>query len=416
MRFSLKKIGGGLTAMFVVATLALTSCSTSPTGSLAVNVTGLPAGASADVDISGPSGYSNHVTTTTTLTGLEVGTYTVTPHMARVSGSVVDTAYSVSGGGSVAVADGATATSSVTYALQPGSGKLWVADEGAGIDGFSAAQLAASGSPTPSVALANTNNPDGLALDVAGNLWVGTNAGVVMYSVAQLGSSGSPTPAVTVSTDGTSLYAPHTMAFDASGNLWVGNSNGNLEEFTPAQLAATGSPTPTVTLTGLGNISGMLFDAQGSLWIGAYNASGVVKLTASQLSASGAPTPDVTVTDGGGPEGLAFDASGNLWVANINDDTVTMFTPAQIASSGSPTATITIGDDGSNSLIAPVALQFDNAGNLWVSTISGTTDYVLKYNAADLAASGTPAPAVKLSGFTYLNWPQMVFNPPSELP
>lgn len=416
MRLKFGLFGGGLAAAVVFVALALTSCSTSPSGSLTVTVAGLPAGAAADVDVTGPGSYSSHVTATTTLSGLAVGSYTVTPHMARASGSIVDTAYSASGGGTVAVADGATATASVTYALQPGSGKLWVADQGAGIDGFSAAQLAASGSPTPSVALANANNPNGLARDATGNLWVGTNAGVVMYGVAQLGSSGTPTPAVTIGTDGTSLASPHTMVFDTSGNLWVGNGNGNLEKFTPAQLAASGTPTPSVVLTGLGSISGLLFDGQGGLWIGSYTATGFVKLSASQLATSGAPTPDVTITDSDGPEGLAFDASGNLWVANIGADTVAMYTAAQIASSGSPTATVTISDDGSNSLTSPVALQFDNAGNLWVSTIGGASDYILKYDAADLAATGSPAPAVKLSGFTNLNWPQMVFNPPTMLP
>ncbi len=242
------------------------------------------------------------------------------------------------------------------------------------------------------------------------------NDTVVKYSVAQLAGSGSPTPPVVLGSDGSSLSYPHAMAFDGSGNLWVGNGNGNLEEFTPAQLAASGTPTPSVVLTGLADISGMIFDGQGNLWIGSDNAVGVVMLSAAQLMSSGAPTPARTITDSGGPEGLAFDASGNLWVANINADAVVMYTPAQIASSGSPTATVTISDDGSNTLLEPVALQFDNGGNLWVSTIGGSTDYVLKYDAADLAATGQPAPSVVLSGFVNFNWPQMVFDPPTVLP
>ena len=46
--------------------------------SLAVTVTGLEAGLAADVTVTGPGGYSEHLTATQTLTGLARGTYTLT--------------------------------------------------------------------------------------------------------------------------------------------------------------------------------------------------------------------------------------------------------------------------------------------------------------------------------------------------
>ncbi len=45
------------------------------TGSITVNISGLPAGTDADVSIGGSSGYSNSITSTTTLKGLEPGDY-----------------------------------------------------------------------------------------------------------------------------------------------------------------------------------------------------------------------------------------------------------------------------------------------------------------------------------------------------
>src|SRR5690242_6053236 len=46
-------------------------------GSLAVSVSGLPSGAPAAVEVTGPGGYSHSLSATETLTGLSVGTYTV---------------------------------------------------------------------------------------------------------------------------------------------------------------------------------------------------------------------------------------------------------------------------------------------------------------------------------------------------
>jgi hypothetical protein len=64
-------------------------------------------------------------------------------------------------------------------------------------------------------------------------------------------------------------------------------------------------------------------------------------------------------------------------------------------------------------LYEPVAVVFDNGGDLWVSTIGGTADNLLKYNAADLAATGSPAPAVVVSSNNIsFDWPQIVFDPP----
>ena len=47
------------------------------TGNLYVTVTGLPAGSSANLLVSGPGGYSQVLTGTQTLTSLASGTYTV---------------------------------------------------------------------------------------------------------------------------------------------------------------------------------------------------------------------------------------------------------------------------------------------------------------------------------------------------
>ncbi len=344
--------------------------------------------------------------------------------MGRVPGAIVDTAYDASGGGTVSVTAGATATSTITYAMRPGSGKMWVGEDGAAVHGFAASQLASSGSPTADVVLSNASGPDGVAFDADGNLWVSLiyTPAIAMFTPAQLASTGTPTPSVVITSDGTSLGAGYAIAFDAGGNLWVANSSGDrLEMYTPAQLASSGSPSPSVVLTAaaatLNNPLGMAFDDQGNLWVANASTPAVVKFPPSELASSGTATASVILTANASsldrPEGLAFDADGNLWVANESAATNTLvkFTPAQLAASGSPAPDVTISDNG-GALSGPVALAFDNAGDLWVANYGGSNGPVVKYDAADLSATGAPAAAVTLGGFTGMDVPMIAFNPP----
>lgn len=81
-------------------------------GSLIVTVNGLPGGVNAAVTITGPGAYSRAITSTTTLTGLAQGIYTV----AAASVSNAGTTYTPSPAtGNVSVGGGVTSTSTVTY-------------------------------------------------------------------------------------------------------------------------------------------------------------------------------------------------------------------------------------------------------------------------------------------------------------
>lgn len=136
------------------------------------------------------------------------------------------------------------------------SGALWVSDNVAQtIAKYRATDLPASGSPIPTVVLTENANPSplplGLAFDGDGNLWV-ANLGaknVVAFSPAQQAATGAPTPQVALSFTGTPASLPVGLAFDAAGSLWVVGGSGNLTKFDKASLDASGAPEPSVALT-----------------------------------------------------------------------------------------------------------------------------------------------------------------------
>ena len=78
MRIPGYKTRWGPPLLLLVLLLVGCACPTSPTaGTLQVIITGLPNGAAADVTVTGPGGFNQHLTASTTLADLPPGDYTV---------------------------------------------------------------------------------------------------------------------------------------------------------------------------------------------------------------------------------------------------------------------------------------------------------------------------------------------------
>lgn len=175
---------------------------------------------------------------------------------------------------------------------------LWVANFAAGtIVRFDKTQLAASGSPVPSVTISGVAHPTGLAFDATGALWV-TDAvanTISRYLRGQLLSSGDKEPAIVLSATGNSLVNPTGIAFDSFNNMWVANLGGqSVVAFRPPQRGSSGAPAPFLTLAPtvmpLDNPTGLAFDQDGSLWImGVFGL--LSKFTAADIAASGPAEP-----------------------------------------------------------------------------------------------------------------------------
>ena len=83
-------------------------------GNLSVTVTGLPSGVNANVNVTGAGGFARNLTGNATLSNIAVGNYTVAAN-AVLNGA--DSYVSTVAPASIAVTDGATVSSTVTYTL-----------------------------------------------------------------------------------------------------------------------------------------------------------------------------------------------------------------------------------------------------------------------------------------------------------
>lgn len=288
---------------------------------------------------------------------------------------------------------------------------------------LAAEQLAASGSVIPSTVITSPSAPftlNSVAFDADGTMWMSNpgDSSLLGFAPSALSSSGEHTATTVISTTDGSLNVPSALAFDASHHLWVANyGSGTIARFDPAQLAASGAPVPTIVLSTTGHPTGLAFDADGGLWFSDNQANRLAKYAADQLNSSGFILPAVVLSTNGtalrNPSGIAFDDAGKLWVANPGNQTVIALGAGQLETTGLANPSIVISPTTSSPAL-PVALAFDDAGNLWVVDGVGA---LAKYDHAALAASGAPAPAVRLVLANRLNlWIPAFWPKPQTLP
>jgi hypothetical protein len=225
------------------------------TGNLYVTVTGLPAGSSANLLVSGPGGYSQALTGTQTLTSLAPGTYTV----AASSVSVGLATYSGAPASQTVAVGNSTATASVVYAT-----------------GLGALSINIVGLGTSADANVSVTGPNGYTRNVAATetlqaLIPGTYTVAAQNVVASGGTPHSPSPAtqdVAVSPGSTATttvtYAPPSsgalnltiaglyvtqsaQTYDGSVPL-VKDRNGYLRVFVVANRTNVAIPSVQVTI------------------------------------------------------------------------------------------------------------------------------------------------------------------------
>jgi sugar lactone lactonase YvrE len=389
---------------------------TATTGALTINVV-VPNATPVNLTVTGPNGFSQAVVTqtSTTLTGLAPGVYTVTgAEVVDNSSGTVDTKYSAAPVAATVGAN-ATATATVTYELEPGYGRLWVAGATTStLDGFTEDDLFVN--KTPTVTPGTSAAPQGIAFELSGAMWVSlSTTSLVRYAAADLATAAA-TPPLTPTVTITDLISdPAGVALGPDGRIWVANCNNTVTAYS----LAGGTAAVVVHSTSFQCPRGIAFDTAGNLWV-ANRDGGLQRFPNAQIATTNpAAVPDITPTAASGgsqPYGVALDKDGNLWVAFCGGSKVARYASPTYASAVAILSQL-VAPPPLN-IDCPVALALDKSGRLWVgnkgtAAASGTLSV---FTTTDMASSGTPSPLNQLTGIGIVQG-GLAFNPTaSNLP
>lgn len=230
---------------------------------------------------------------------------------------------------------------------------------------------------------------EGIAADVAGNLYVADMLAHVIRKVTPAGVvttfAGS---GVAGSADGSGTAAsfnyPNAVAVDGSGNVYVADSGNNMiRKISPAGAVTTlagstaqGSADGTGSSARFWGPSGLTVDASGNVYVSDGTNNMIRKITPAGVVTTVAGSTSSGHADGTGtsatfsfPRGIVMDASGNLLVADSWNTTVRKISPAGVVTTlaGSTTAGSADGTGTAASFTGPHGLALDASGNVYVA-------------------------------------------------
>jgi hypothetical protein len=270
-----------------------------------------------------------------------------------------------------------------------------------------------------SAAFAGLGRPAGAAAESALKIYVVNllQDKVLIFSGS---SDGNISPLGTIAGGETKLNEPEAVAFDAQGNLYVLN-RGFMGSVTVYAPGASGDAHPLRTIagfsTGLKNgPESLAVDGAGNVYasesldVSAINAPGAKTIYSDSLlvfppGADGDANPIRTIkgsaTRMDGIRGLALDKAGNLYVANtgerINGREVGMRVTVYAPGADGNAAPIRTIEGPNTGLYRPFFLALDKAGNLYVANLAGSTGGVTTVVFAP-GASGDARPVRTLQG------------------
>ncbi len=290
-----------------------------------------------------------------------------------------------------------------------GAGNVYVTDQNndtirkvtpAGVVTTLAGQAGISGSADGTGSAAQFNHPTGIALDLAGNLYVAdatnftirkvTSSGTVTTLAGLAGSSGSA--------DGTGSAARFALlgglAVDVAGNVYVADSQ-TIRKVTPAGVVTTlagqfvdGASDPEVD--GNGNAarfqgaSGIALDSSGNVYVSDRFGCTIRKVTPAGFVTTIAGTAGIVgYSDLTGiaatfdnPLGLAVDGSSNIYVLDSGNETLRRITPAGVVTTVAGYPGSFGAQDASGSAVRffnPSGIALDGQGNVYVADTRNNT-------------------------------------------
>jgi sugar lactone lactonase YvrE len=280
-----------------------------------------------------------------------------------------------------------------------GAGGLYIAD----IDNNRVVQMSADGSTVTSIAPtaddANgraLNNPAGLALDGAGNLYI---ADVYNWRVLEVPANGKGVTEILPTVTGATppldtLNNPTGIAVDGAGNLFISDTWNNRV----VEILANGGPAMAVAVNGLSLSypSGLAVDSVGNLFISDTLNNRVVEVPAGGGAATVlAPTVNNLILNR--PSGIVVDGAGNLFIADtLNNRVVEVPADGSAATAFAPTV-------NGVALLHPNGLLLNGAGDLFVSDHGNSRVVEIQRSLAPVLNYSSTAIGVKSS-----DSPQMV--------
>ena len=346
-------------------------------GIIFVDIVGLPVENVADVQVTGPSGYSRTLNSSDSLKDLVSGTYTIRTKIKIFRSNPISIAYRTDDLIQTVNVAGNIQSVNLRFFLMPGSGKIWFgnqnSDPGERIISYNYDKLGSTGNQTATNTLTGVHSsPRGMAFDHFGNLWSIDGADKIhMFAWDQLAASDrSPNQSLDIS-------SPFSITFDADSNLWCTNS-ANVFRFSKDDIYS-GSPSPDITITSseFDGLKGLAFDNDGNLWLANADDDNILKINQGDLGGSGDVVPDViltcrslppVVTTLSAPYSLAFDRDNNLFVGYFGPNLIVRLSPADRSTTASIVPPVQI-KLLTNVLIDHMA--FDEQINLWLPLDEG---------------------------------------------
>jgi sugar lactone lactonase YvrE len=248
---------------------------------------------------------------------------------------------------------------------------------------------------------AQFNNPQGVAVDPKGNVYVSDSFN---HSIREITPGGVVTTFAGSQTIGyldgpaatAQFYAPKGLTFDAQGNLYVADFGNNvIRKITPAGIVSTysgngtagfidGSTASEIEFNGP---SGVAMDAAGNLYVADRGNNVIRKITSAGAVSTLAGTNNSTRVPGyldatdliaafHYPNSLVVDATANVYVADqINSAIRKVTTPAGVVT------TLAGGPSQSDLLNLPAGIAIDKQSNFYIADETGR---ILEYTSGNI--------------------------------
>jgi hypothetical protein len=247
------------------------------------------------------------------------------------------------------------------------------------------------------------NEPEGLAVDAAGDLFIADTGNDVIREVTPSGTistvAGTANPDTSAGDSGDGgpatdavLDDPTDVAVDAAGDLFISDALGGvIREVTPGGTISTVAGDGGFGTSGDGGPAvdasfedplGVAVDSSGDLYVvdnfadvvREVTPDGTISTVAGSIdtggySGDGGPATEATLDQ---PSGIALDTAGDLYIADTANDVIREVTPDGTINTvaGTPGTAGDTGDGGpatSATLDFPTSVAVDGAGNLYIA-------------------------------------------------